>query len=269
MTMTMTEEPKSKREISTIAFPYVDLQEAIAVARAMLDRGGSAMERDQMAAALGLATVSGTFNNKMSAARMFGLIDNAQGRYLLTDLGFEILDPARAPAAMIEAFLSVPLYRRTYEEFRGRQLPPRPLGLEQAFVNFGVSAKQKDKARHAFDRSARTANFYPTPGEDRLVAPVIAPFAGKADSDSVVPSEPEAKNGAPIPTPTPAPAAREMHPFIEGLLDELPSKGQKWALDEQAHWLRAAAQIFRLLYKDEAGGEIGIIVTYKPGSKLP
>jgi hypothetical protein len=38
------------------------------------------------------------------------------------------------------------------------------------------------------------------------------------------------------------------HPFIEGLLKELPPVKSAWASGDRAKWLQAAAQIFDLIY---------------------
>ena len=142
----------------------------------MRDRGGStAFTKDQVAAALGHAVTSGAFAAKMHAARMFGLVEASAGRFKVTQLGFDLVDPdsARASAARVEAFLRVPLYKRTYEEYRGKTLPARPHGLERVFIEFGVAPKRGGNARLAFERSARQAGFYEH-GDDRLVAPLIA-----------------------------------------------------------------------------------------------
>src|SRR5262249_11116561 len=111
---------KGTREISTIAFPYHTLKDAIEVARALFDKGGVGMARDQLAPALGQQVGSGAFTNKIAGARMFGLIQTVAGKYELTRLGHEILDsdPARQTAAKPQAFLNVPLYRRAYDEYR-------------------------------------------------------------------------------------------------------------------------------------------------------
>jgi hypothetical protein len=252
-----TSQAKSKREVSSIGFPYLDLDDAITVARAMLDRGGVPMDRDQVAAALNQAPTSGAFAIKLSTARSFGLIESADGRFKLTELGFDILDPAREKTAKAKAFLNVPLYKKTYEEFRGRQLPPRPLGLEQAFAKFGVSPKQTDKARQAFDRSARSAGYFPTPAEDRLVQPVIS-LTEIADLEEPAPSQEVERVSA----PTRAAVARApsgLHPFVEGLLQTLPPVGSEWSSADRAKWLQAAAQIFDLLYLG-ASGPISVLV---------
>jgi hypothetical protein len=252
----MAEATPSQRFISTIGFPYMDLDDAIGVAKTMLAAGGVTMDRDQLAAAMGQVPTSGNFNMKVAAARLFGLVDVAQGRYQLTPLGFEILDSARERAAKAAAFLNVPLYRRVFDTFRGRQLPPRPIGLENALVEFGVSPRQKDKARQAFDRSARTAGFFQNQAEDRLVQPVIGP---QLISEAVSTGPPlEVTHIYEIPATEPARPA--MHSFISGLLETLPPVKSEWSSQARAKWLQAAAQIFDLLYE---GGDGEIIVTLR------
>lgn len=248
----MTEDTeKPGREMSSVQFPYIDLEDSIGIARAMHDAGGVPLDRDQLAAALGIAPSGGNFAIKLSAARMFGLISSNQGRYELSSLGFEILDPSRERAAKATAFLNVELYRKTFETFKGRQLPPRPIGLEQAFVQFGVSSKQKDKARHVFDRSARTAGFFPTASEDRLVQPVVAgvPSASQSPREGGV-LETELAQLSISPA---APARTGLNPFIEGLLSELPPAKSDWPTADRVEWLQAAAQIFALIYTGGQG----------------
>src|SRR6202044_3596112 len=101
---------------------------------------------------------------KVATARIFGLVTYSGGKYELTNSGFAIVDKdeKRQRAARAEGFLKVALYRRVYDEFKGKQLPPRPHALEQAFVRFGVSPKQKETARQIFDKSANQAGFFST-----------------------------------------------------------------------------------------------------------
>ena len=252
------ERAKETREYSTIAFPYVALDEAATVARALTQLGGQPVDRDQLAAHMGQNVTSGNFNSKIGAAKMFGLVDPAQGKLKLTPLGFAIVDPTREREAKAEAFLQVPLYRRMYDAFKGKQLPPRPLGIENAFVEFGVSVKQREKARWAFDRSARVANYFPNGQEDRLVAPVIMPselnqpssLAAVDRQDVFIQPEPMQQVGARVGNvtnfvPEPAP----INPFVEGLLKKLPEEGTEWTLEGRKRWLEAASHIFNLVYE--------------------
>ncbi|MDQ7249616.1 hypothetical protein [Dongia sedimenti] len=245
----------SKREQSTIGFPYIDLENAMTVARGLLNSGGMQVTRDQLAVAMDLAPGSGNFVVKVAAARLFGLIDFSQGKYELTDLGHEILDPAREKAAKVEAFYKVPLYKRLYDEFRGKQLPPRPHGIEQAFVKFGVSPKQKDKARWAFEKTAMQAGFF-NGSQDRLIEPIVGSGVLSGSGPSPAPEiADEDRSEAPI-------AARRslvpetQHPFIEGLLKELPKPGTQWGSAGRKKWLDAAANIFDLMYGDDEQGKL-------------
>jgi hypothetical protein len=247
--------PKEAREQSTIAFPYMDLDAAISVARAIIGAGGVALSRDQLAGVMKLSVNSGNFVTKVATARLFGVIAHTQGKYELTNLGFSIVDTDenRQRAARREAFLTVPLYKRVYEEFRGKQLPPRPLGLEQAFVQFGVSSKQKAPARWAFEKAATQAGFFAS-GNDRLIEPIIAAPARieriRSESDFEEDALPERAG--------PLTVSKSYHPFIQGLLAALPEPGTNWALEGRALWLQAAAFNFNLMYK---GGEGQITVT--------
>ena len=238
-----------KRESSGILFPYRDLETAISVAQGMLKAGGVALTNDQLAGALNLASGTGHFVLKIATARIFGLVINQGGKYELTTLGFSIVDndEKRQRVARAEAFLNVPLYKRTYEEFRGKQLPPRPHGLEQAFVKFGVSPKQKSNARLAFDKSAQQAGFF-SAGDDRLIEPITTSV-----------SQTEAAPGS-VHAASAHLGRRSLqgayHPFIQGLLDTLPEPNTNWAIEGRTKWLQAAAHNFDLIYK--GSGEINI-----------
>ena len=243
---------KTARNASTIGFPYQDLETGISVARTMLDAGGVPLTRDQLAGAMKLAAGSGNFVLRVSTARQFGLIENKDGKYQPTDLGFSIVDTdeKRVRAAKTESFLTVSIYRRIYDEFGGRQLPPRPHGLEQSFIQFGVAPKQKDKARHAFDRSAKQAGFF-AHGEDRLVEPVIRsdPSPSMPMGEQHRPEQAFAARGA---VSDAAQRSKTYHPFIEGLLETLPHPNEVWSIEGREKWLSAASNIFDLIYKTES-----------------
>lgn len=249
---------KATRDQSTIQFPYMDLETAVEMAKVMRDRGGNTLfSKDQLAAAMGHAVTSGAFAAKIHAGRMFGLIDNpTPGRFRVTQLGFGAVDPdvTRAKAAKAEAFLKVPLYRKTYEEYRGKTLPSRPHGLERVFIEFGVRRAQ---ARHKraigfravgeICRILRSRRRLPCCTDNHETA---APFG--IDMPSPV-SAPERE--API-RPMPAREVEHQparHLLIEGLLQELPEPHTNWSVADRARWLRAAATAFDVLYIAENG----------------
>jgi hypothetical protein len=240
---------KRAKENSKIAFPYMDLDTAITVARAFLSSGGGAHTRDQLAGALGQSPLSGAFIMKLSAARQFGLVDFIDGKFKLTDLGFSIIDKneSREKSAKVQAFLNVELYRRIYEEFKGKQLPPRPLGLEQTLVNMGVTQKQKGNARLAFEKSARQAGFS-TLDPDRLIEPM---HGGGGSGDS--PPYPAAAAAA-IARPASYAGGGRMiglDPLIEGLLDRLPPPGESWPDDKRKRWLQTFEANLEMIYPSD------------------
>lgn len=257
---------KPVRAQSSIAFPYMDLDTAVAVARSILGAGGVALTREQLAGVMNQAVGSGNFVQKIATTRMFGLMEYTNGKYELTGLGHAILDRDENTQrdARSRAFLTVPLYKKIYEEFRGRQLPPRPNGLEQAIVTFGVAMKQKSNARLAFDKSAAQAGFFGR-GNDRLIPPILGPTGPTGPSGPTGASP----NGPTGPVWRPTSEAQEiaepmerrtqqsgLHPFIQGLLSTLPAPDSTWKVEGRAKWLQAAANIFDLIYKGD--GEITI-----------
>jgi hypothetical protein len=56
-------------------------------------------------------------------------------------------------------------------------------------------------------------------------------------------------------------ASAGRHPFVQGLLHQLPAEGSAWPLEERAKWLRAAAMVFELLHTTHDTGTITIRVT--------
>jgi hypothetical protein len=164
---------------STIEFPYLDLENAIEIAQGVHDVGGTGCDWDQLAAHLKQAAQGGGFRLRMICAKQFGLATYDRGRIALTSLGLRAVDPQQAKGALIDAFLTIPLYKAIYDKFRGTTLPPIA-GLEREMQTLGVSAKQTDKARQAFARSAKFAGFFDF-GSDRLVIPKASNQVGASE----------------------------------------------------------------------------------------
>ena len=244
-----------KRQMSTIVFPYLDLNAAIEVAQAMYEtRGHGGMEAADLAATL-KQTISGNFRLKTGTARIFGLTEK-EGRDLtkLSDLGVRIIEDQTEAEARVNAFLHVPLYSAIYEKYKGQRLPPLK-ALEREMEGLGVSSKQTDKARQAFERSARQAGFF-AKGEDRLVKPY---FEGSPAEESPPQPDPHEKppgdgDGGGFS------GGGGFHPFVQGLLQTMPEPGTLWAIEGRAAWLEAAANVFKLMYQ----GDGKISVTAQP-----
>ncbi len=244
---------KQTRERSTIEFPYGDLNDALAIARAIHQNAGMSCTVDQLAGYLRQSATSGAFRQDLSTARIFGVVETERGVASLTELGRRIVDSSQERLARADAFLAVALYRAIFERYRGHVLPPTA-ALEREIAELGVAPKQKERARQAFDRSADQAGFFEH-GRDRLVAPAGAGAEPRR----------EEPNGGGRGEPPPPPTPPTLHPFVQGLLDTLPATGSEWDGPARVKWLQTAANIFDLIYKGEGGIEVkSAIATRSP-----
>jgi hypothetical protein len=184
---------KRKYARSEIKFPYTDIADAVTVAVAVHTNHGSSCTVDQLAADFQQTTRSGAFRNKIASAATFGAVIVSKQTVALTDLGRRLADEQTRPRALVESFLSVPLYSRIFEKYRGGTLPG-DAGLESEIRALGVVPNQAERARQVLQRSARKAGFS-SRGTDRLVEPSGATLgpaqpptndAGTGDADGEV-----------------------------------------------------------------------------------
>lgn len=251
-----------KRERSSIEFPYGDLDDAAKLAKAVREIGGQSCTLDQLAAHQKQSANSGAFRLRTSYPRIFGLADVERGVIRLTDLGMRLVDPSQEDRARADAFLTVPLYKAIYEKYKGYTLPPAA-ALEREMGALGVSSKQTDKARQAFDRSARQAGFYWS-GADRLVAPA---FKGEVPSSR--PLDPGTP-GAGVASVSSGSQGNNISGnsggsgggggtgdmLLDALIAKLPSPGTHWTVEDRVTWLSMMAMGFQMAYGAEAQIEI-------------
>jgi hypothetical protein len=116
--------------------------------------------------------------------------------------------------------------------------------LESTVGTLGVAPKQKDKARQAFQRSAKQAGFFEF-GSDKLVLPTtsVAARSGKAAEREPM-KAPQKELGESLGEES------HYHPFIKGLLETLPPAQTQWPVEARKKWLQAAENIFGLIYTD-------------------
>ena len=235
----------SKRERSSIGFPYLTLDEAVDVATAIHRNVGTGQcTDDQLAPWLSLSQKSSGYRLRIYAAKLFGLVtDPSSGIHRLTDLGRRVVDPAQAEMAKADAFLEVPLFSAVFEQYRGNSLPPAE-ALEREFNALGVAKKQTGKARSSFERSAHAAGYFHQ-GRDRLVRPGFAENQ-RGSTPETPPIDP---NKIPTAGGSDGGGMGIRHPFIEGLLQTLPDPDTVWAIEGRVAWLKAAATCFDLIYR--------------------
>jgi len=228
------------RQRSSIGFPYMDLDDALEVAQAIHGNAGQGeCEEDQLAAWLKLSPKSSGYRVRLYAARMFGVLEmTASGKIKLSALGRALVDPNQNRAARVEAFLTVPLYRAVYENYKGGVLPPAA-AFERDIVGLGVAEKQKGRARQVLERAAEQAGFFEQ-GRNRLVKPGVAPLAAAPGGRD--------KGGGGGPGDGDEPPT-DRHALIEALVDVLPKSGEEFSIEDLADWLRAAEVNLRIIYR--------------------
>lgn len=231
----------ARRIRSSIEFPYSDMKSAVDLAQTLRDRAGRTCEADELAAWMDQSATGGTFRSRLSAARMFGLVELSQGAVTLTQLGNQALDPGNT-AARSKAFLNVELYRAMYEQNCTHPLPPAA-ALERQMVQLGVSHKQQDRARQTFVKSAQFAGFV-DPSTGRFIKPgnLRVEDAEKPQPEDKVDERRGGTSGGGDEPP--------LHPFIQGLLRELPAAGTAWPEAKRKLWLDTASSIFKMIYKE-------------------
>lgn len=236
-------ETTRKRMHSEVEFPYSDLRAAVDLAQTIHGNAGSSCEDRELAGWLNQSVDGGTYRSRRSSARLFGLISISQGRLTLTDLGHDVTDASKAPAARAKAFLRPELYTKMYELHGGKILPPAA-AIERQMGEVGVSPKQKERARQVFYKSATYAGFIDS-STGRFVKPAnvgaharsseIGP--GKKDSNGKGSGGDDGGNG-------------ENDPIIRGLLARLPKAGSVWPEAERQLWLQILEGSFKLIYKE-------------------
>lgn len=243
---------------SDTQYPYFDLDDSIKVAHAIHERGGGTCSRAQLAAFLDYKTVtSGTFVSRIYAAKQFGLVEFSGESVSCTDRANRILHPVfpeDETAARVDAFLAVPLFRRVFETFDGKQLPSE-VGLQNLLKNtFGIVPDRIKPALRVLLNSADQAGFFATTGnKSRMIRPVVMQAAAtKTDVAQVTTkSDPPADfqktvtgGGGGDGTPP------GVHPALVAILRELPRSGTEWPKSKKDRFIVGFRGILDIVFPD-------------------
>jgi hypothetical protein len=247
------EAQKKTRSISGTAHPYFDLDAGIKVAEAIHTQGGGTAAPEQLAAWLDYSsTKSGTYLTRIAAARQFGLIESVDGGLATTDRARTILAPVMpedSVNAKVEAFLSVELFSKVYEQFKGGSLPPES-GLKNLFQQtYKLLPDRVPQAVRVFLNSAEQAGFFKTTGDrSRLVKPTSL-----AVNRPATPEAPK-KDDPPAPErhrPHPVDGAAGVHSAIVGLLRDLPPPGTTWSPKKKQRFMDAFKAAIDHIYPED------------------
>jgi hypothetical protein len=232
--------------VSDLRHPLYDLDQSLDVARQISERGsGATVSGDELAKLLDYSGVNnGAYLTRVSAARLFGLIEGRGAAIAVTDRAENILHPdypATSDRARIDAFRSVPLYSAFLDAFRGRELPDEK-GMQNALVSrFRISPKVARSVLLRLLATADQAGLFRIAGSrTRMIEPTFGP----------TPAAPaEVEKGA----PEAAPPEREMPTrrfpkIIDGVLELMPS-APPWDPAEYSEWLTFFDQACRVYYR--------------------
>lgn len=229
---------EAKRFRSELTFPYADLESCVEVAQTLHDRAGTSCEQTELAAYMNQSATGGTFRTRISAAKMFGLIDTGQGRATITELGRDALAGSpRERAARVQAFLNPELFNRMYEQNKGHTLPP-PAAVERQMEQMGISPKQKERARQTFVKSATYAGFIDQ-ATGRFVKPGILVGEGPPKDDKP-PREKGGNDGDGT--------GLNLDPLLIELLKKIPETEKGWPAAQRLRWFRTFAMNVSQIY---------------------
>ncbi len=228
-----------------LSFPYSDLESCVELAQTILTRAGTSCEQEELAAWMNQSATGGTFRTRISAAKMFGLIDTGQGKATLTQLGRDVLDGSgKERVARVQAFLTPELFAKMYEQNKGHALPP-PAAIERQMEQIGVTPKQKERARQTFSKSAIYSGFI-DPGTGLFVKPGVRDEGGVTDRAA----EPEGGGNRGGGTGGGG-ESLDLDPLLIALLKKIPSLDKGWPAAQRVRWFRTFAMNVSQIYDGE------------------
>lgn len=255
------------RARSGVSFPYWDLDSAVEVAKTMHERAGGVCDNAQLATMLGYSGVrNGSFRTRVSAVRMFGLIEDTDDQKLrVSARGRRIvapITPTDGRNARVEAFLAVDLFKKVFDRYHGTTLPEN-VGLRNLLQNEYqvVTDRVAPTVRILIDSAQQAGLFDAAGNRTRMVMPLGA-------------------SAPPAPTTPPAPPRNEtpevprfgggnggggsggagndqtgIDPAILGLLQRLPPGGTSMSAKRRKALIDAFTNVVSFIYPDADGDE--------------
>jgi len=256
----MKTEEAGKRQRSSIAFPYMDLNEAITLAKAIHNNVGTGTcSAEQLAPWVKQSPTSSGFRSRLGASRLFGLINTDRSDSLsLNELGRLVVDAKREREGRARAFLNVPLYAAVHDKFKGSVLPPTA-ALQKELIALGVASTLSDTARRVLERSAEQAGFFEA-GRDRLVMPGFVPQGEPSEPTVDKTSSDAGGNGGD------GTDQLGLDPLLIALLKKVPSHDKGWPGPARVRWFRTFAMNVSQIY-DGDGEPVEMKIELEGGPK--
>ncbi|HEX4087050.1 MAG TPA: hypothetical protein VHY22_19200 [Chthoniobacteraceae bacterium] len=192
--------PKGKR--LSRPYPQVSLERALIVATAIKDKnGGNPFAKEDVAVACGVSVKSTAYIYLLSASARFGLTDGSisSTKISLAPLGKDIVYCGSAVEELElkrKAFLSVDLFRRVVEHYKGSQLPEMKYLGNTLQKEFGLTPELHEEFSTLFRENCRYLNIDQveldtgTPGDEDTQTPKIV-----EQPRAIVLGQPKTKTG--------------------------------------------------------------------------
>lgn len=242
------------RAKSGVRFPYHTLDDCIQVARTIHERAGGVCSVAQLATLLDYSGVrNGAFRTRMSATRMFGLIEEADEQNVkVSARGLAIvaeISESLASKARVEAFMAVELFKKVYDRFDGTTLPGQA-GLQNLLsTEYQIVTDRVAPTVRILLDSADQAGLFKTAGNrTRMTMPLTG-----------------ASRTAPNPPATPPQSTPELtvrhggngggdgpkvDPAIMGLLERLPPGGTPLSTKKRKTLIEAFTATVNFIYPE-------------------
>src|SRR5262249_31401061 len=145
-------------------YPVVSFQNALEVARAVADAGGANTEVQisVIAGALRSSHTSGAFSQRLSSARVYGLIDGARGAYRLTDAGKRYFFPSNDSEkreAILELVNTPLIFSEIIKRFDGNKVPSTEMLANVLMRELRVPESWKERVARFFLKAAHDAGI--------------------------------------------------------------------------------------------------------------
>lgn len=226
------------RSGAEISFPKVSLDRAIGVARAMQQVSRSVSRRG-IALEMELRPGTGSINNRVIAARKFGLIARGASKgYVLTALGRRFAAGTYANEDVLAAIRHVPVFAAALASLHGSFDGVSRADLLDALSRAGVEEAELDDAVRVLSSSmtfSTTASVTKADCVDPGVKGKVALGLGNG-----------AQNGA---------GSLSTEPMIKALFAATPPPSSSWPADRMNEWLDLFANAVRYIYTADARAE--------------
>lgn len=244
---------------SGVSYPYYDLRASIEVAKTIHNKAGGSCTREQLAPLLNYSGVkNGGFLTRLSAAKMFGLVEEDSQGLRVTDRAQSILSPVmpdESKRAKVDAFLAVELFQKVYEKFKGQALPA-DVGLKNLLQTaHQIVPDRVAPALRVLKESADEAGFFSS-GRDRLVMPIFAGKREKPPAHNPPPNDEGGGKGGNAGGASGGGAGgdgsdKDIDPAIYGLIRRLPAVGTPMPKKKRDDLVNAFTALVTFLYPEQ------------------